>query len=285
MEGRFVLITGTSRGIGRATALRLAAAGMAVIAGVRNRADGDRLESEAQGWLTSTILDIGSDESIQNAANEIGAMVGGHGLFGLVNNAAGAARGVPMEYVTREDLEAAFRVTVFGTILTTRALLPLLRVAQGRIVNVGVGRLPMPLLGASFGAKFALEGVTDVLRVELRRAGVRVSIVEPGMTRWEDPDQQLASYDRALEDGLRLVPPEGRVRYEVAVQRFKALNRRMLTRAAPAGAVAAVIHRALVARRPKARYHCGWQQKVVAVLDRLASSRMRDAIVGSMLGL
>jgi hypothetical protein len=105
------------------------------------------------------------------------------------------------------------------------------------------------------------------------------------MTLWEDPDRQLASYDQALEEGLRAVPPESRARYEMAVRRFKALNRRMLTRAAPASAVAAVIHRALVASRPKARYHCGWEQKVVAVLERFASVRMRDAIAGSMLGL
>jgi len=285
MNERFVVITGTSRGIGRAAALRLAAAGMSVIAGVRNREDGARLESEAKGRLTSTIIDIGRDESIANAAEVIREMVGTRGLFGLVNNAAGAGRGSPMEYVTREDIEAAFQVTAFGTVLTTRALLPLLKASGGRIVNVGAGRLPLPLLGAAFGAKFALEGMTDVLRVELRGAGVRVSIVEPGMTLWEDPDRQLASYDRALDDGLRAVPPESRARYEAAAQRFKALNRRMLVRGAPAEAVAAVIHRALLAGRPRARYYCGWEQKVVALLERFASERMRDAIVGSMLGL
>lgn len=285
VNDRFVLITGTSRGIGRATALRLAAAGMSVIAGVRNPEDGARLESEAKGQLTSMILDIGRDESIQNAAEVIREMVGPRGLFALVNNAAGAGRGGPMEYVTREGIEAAFQVTAFGTVLATRALLPLLKAAGGRIVNIGAGRLALPLLGAGFGAKFALEGMTDVLRVELRGAGIRVSIVEPGMTLWEDPDRQLASYDQALEQGLRSAPPESRARYEVAVQRFKALNRRLLTRGAPAEAVAAVIHRVLLARRPKARYHCGWEQKVVAMLERFASVRMRDAIVGSMLGL
>ena len=285
MNHRFVLITGTSHRIGRATALRLSSAGMSVIAGVRNPEDGARLESEAKGRLISTILDISRDESIENAAEAIREMVGDRGLFGLVNNAASAGRGSPIEYVTRADLEAAFQVTAFGTVLTIRALLPLLKAAGGRIVNVGAGRLPLPLLGASFGAKFALEGMTDVLRVELRQTGIRVSIVEPGMTRWEDPERQLANYDQALDEGLRSVPPESRARYEVAVQRFKALNRRMLTRAAPAEAVAATIHRALVASRPKARYYCGWEQKVVALLERFASVRMRDAIVGSMLGL
>jgi NAD(P)-dependent dehydrogenase (short-subunit alcohol dehydrogenase family) len=258
---------------------------MSVIAGVRDPDDGARLEGEARGRLVSTALDIGRDESIESAAAAIREIVGDHGLFGLVNNAAAAGRGGPLEHATREDLEATFRVTAFGTVLAIRAFLPLLKAARGRVVNVGAGRLPMPLLGVGFGAKFALEGMTDVLRVELRRSGVRVSIVEPGMTLWEDPAAQLASYDQVLEEGLRSVPPEDRARYELAAQRFKMLNRRMIARAAPAAAVAEVIHRALSASRPRARYHCGWQQKTVALLERFASVRMRDAIVGSMLGL
>jgi NAD(P)-dependent dehydrogenase (short-subunit alcohol dehydrogenase family) len=284
MSERFVFVTGTSRGIGRATALRLAAAGMRVIAGVRNPKDGSRLESDAEGRIVTTILDIGRDESIERVAEEIREMVGGRGLFALVNNAAGAGRGSPMEYVTREDLEAVFRVTAFGTVLTTRALLPLLRVAGGRVVNVGAGRLALPLLGAAFGAKLALEGMTDALRVEVRRAGIHVSLVEPAMTLWESPEKQLASYDQALDEGLRHVPLADQERYGIAVERFKALNRRMLKKAAPAEEVAATIHRALSSKRPKARYYCGWQQKGAALLERFATVRMRDAMVGSMLG-
>jgi NAD(P)-dependent dehydrogenase (short-subunit alcohol dehydrogenase family) len=285
MNDRFVVITGTSRGIGRATALRLSAAGMSVIAGVRRPEDGVPLAHAAEGRLSSILLDVSRDESIAAAAAAIQERVGDRGLFGLVNNAAGMGRGMPMEYVTRDDLEAAFQVTAFGTVLVTRALLPLLRMAGGRIVNVGAGRLALPLLGAGFGAKLALEGMTDVLRVELRRSGIRVSIVEPGMTRWEDPYRQLASYEHALDDGWRSVPPVGRAHYEVVFQRFKALNRRMLKQAVPAEAVAAAIERALVARKPKARYHCGWQQRVAALLERFASARMRDALVGSILGV
>jgi NAD(P)-dependent dehydrogenase (short-subunit alcohol dehydrogenase family) len=285
MNEPFVLITGTSRGIGRAAAFRLAAAGMSVIATVRRPEDGASLEREAKGPLTSTVLDISRDESIASAAEAVRGMVGDRGLFALVNTVASAGRGRPMEYVTREDLEAAFQVTTFGTMLTIRAFLPLLKATQGRIVNIGAGRLPMPLLGATFGAKFALEAMADVLRVELRHVGVHVSVVHPGMTRWENAEQQLASYDQALDAGLCSVPAEGRVHYEVAVRRFKALNRRMMLRAVSADTVAAVIHRALTARRPEARYLCGWEQKAAALLERFVSARVRDAIVGSILGL
>jgi NAD(P)-dependent dehydrogenase (short-subunit alcohol dehydrogenase family) len=258
---------------------------MSVFAGVRRAADGAALEAQGGGRITPLVLDIRQDESIANAAETVGAAVGGHGLFALVNNAAAGGRGSPLEYVTREVLEDAFQVTACGTFLLIRALAPAIRLARGRIVNVGAGRLPLPLLGAGFGAKFAMEAMSDVLRVELRQTGVRVAIVEPGMTRWEDVDAQLADYDRAFEGALQDVPAEDRERFENAVAHFKRVNRRMMRTAAPADRVAATIERAITARRPRARYHCGWEQKVVSWMERLTTERTRDAVVGRMMGL
>jgi NAD(P)-dependent dehydrogenase (short-subunit alcohol dehydrogenase family) len=285
MTERAVLVTGTSRGIGRATALRLASAGVSVIAGVRSPEDAARLENDAGGGLTSIILDIGHDRSIDDAARAVREMVGDRGLFGLVNNAAAVSPAGPMEYVTRERLEATFRVTAFGTILTTRAMLPLLKRARGRIVNIGAGHLPLPLLGPTCGAKVAMEAMTDALRIELRPTGVRVVIVEPSMTLWDDPAQQLARYDDELDIGLRAVPAADRARYEPVIARFKALNRRMLNRAAPTDEVAKTVQEALTSCRPKPRYLCGWEQKTAALLAWATSARARDAIVRSILGL
>jgi NAD(P)-dependent dehydrogenase (short-subunit alcohol dehydrogenase family) len=285
MTNRTVLVTGTSRGIGRATALRLTSAGMSVIAGIRNREDGAQLERDAGSGLTSIVLDIGDDRSIDNAASAIAEIVGPAGLYGLVNNAAAAAPAWPMEYVTRRDLEATFRVTAFGTILLTNALLPALRRARGRIVNIGAGHLPLPLLGPGFGAKLAMEAMTDALRVELRPTGVRVVIVEPSMTRWEDPREQLASYDADLDKGLDAIPADERARYVPVVERFKALNRRMLKTATPADAVATTIHSALTTSRPKARYICGWQQRSAAFLQRATTPSIRDAVARAATGL
>jgi NAD(P)-dependent dehydrogenase (short-subunit alcohol dehydrogenase family) len=258
---------------------------MTVFAGVRNAEDGHGLEEESGGLVTTLVLDIAQDASIARAAETVRAAVGSEGLFALVNNASGGGRQSPMEYVTREALEGVFGVTAFGTLLTTRALLPMIRQARGRVVNVGAGRLPLPLLGPGFGAKFAMEGMTDVLRVELREVGVRVSIVEPGMTRWEDEARQLAVYARELDAAIERVPPEDRARYEKKAESFKAVNRRMMATAAPADRVARTIERALSARRPRARYYCGWEQKTSAWLERLTTERTRDAVVRRVLGL
>jgi NAD(P)-dependent dehydrogenase (short-subunit alcohol dehydrogenase family) len=258
---------------------------MSVIAGIRNREDGAQLERDAGSGLTSIVLDIGDDRSIDNAASAIAEIVGPAGLYGLVNNAAAAAPAWPMEYVTRRDLEATFRVTAFGTILLTNALLPALRRARGRIVNIGAGHLPLPLLGPGFGAKLAMEAMTDALRVELRPTGVRVVIVEPSMTRWEDPREQLASYDADLDKGLDAIPADERARYVPVVERFKALNRRMLKTATPADAVATTIHSALTTSRPKARYICGWQQRSAAFLQRATTPSIRDAVARAATGL
>lgn len=284
MGTRHVFVTGTSRGIGRATVRRLASAGMAVFAGVRNPDDVAGLLGE-DGAVTPVLLDLGLDDSIERAARTVRETVGSDGLFALVNCAAGGGGGSPMEYASRQTLESAFDVTTFGTFLLTRALLPMIRPARGRIVNVGAGRLALPLVGPGFGAKFAMEAMSDVLRVELRGTGVRVSIVEPGMTRWEDVEEQLAVYDRGVDEALCNVRPEDRRRFESAAEHWKTLNHRMMVTAAPADRVAATIERAITARRPRARYHCGWEQKVVSWMERLTTERVRDAIVGRMTGL
>lgn len=280
-----MLVTGTSRGIGRATALRLARSGFSVLAAVRRPEDAPSLEGEAVPQLTPLLLDLARDDSIESAAATVRDTVERGGLHGLVNVAASAGGASPMQHVTREVLDRAFEVTVYGTFLLTRALAPALERARGRIVNVGAGRLALPLLGPGFGAKFALEAMSDVLRLELRESGVGVSVVEPGMTRWEDVDEQTAVYAAGLDDGLRHVPAEERPRYTRIAEHFEAVNRRMLATAAPADRVAATIERALTARRPRARYYCGWEQKAVAWLERLTTERVRDAIVCRMMGV
>ena len=131
---------------------------------------------------------------------------------------------------------------------------------EWRIVNVGAGRLPLPLLGPGYGAKLAMEAMSDILRVELRGTGVRVSIVEPGMTRWDDAEEQLAVYAQALDDSLKGVPAKDRPRFEDAARKFKLLNRRMMATAAPADRVAATIQRASQ-HAPSRPLSCGWEQK------------------------
>jgi NAD(P)-dependent dehydrogenase (short-subunit alcohol dehydrogenase family) len=132
---RHVLVTGTSRGIGQATAFRLASAGMSVLARVRDPEDSTELERRGRGRVIPIILDICRDDSIECAADRVRWIVGVDGLSALVNNAAATGPGSPMECVTRDALERTFGVTTCGTFLLIHALLPMIRQAGGRIVT------------------------------------------------------------------------------------------------------------------------------------------------------
>jgi len=273
-----VVVTGASRGIGRSTALRLSDRGLTVFATVRAELDAASLEDTSEGSIRTLRLDLADDASIQRVADAVRGE-GVEALAGLVNVAAAPGRAVPLEAVTRADLNDHFAVTGAGTMVLTASLIPLLRAGRGRVVNVGAGVLAMPFLGAGFAAKHALETMSDVLRVELAATGIRVVVVEPGMTRWEDVGSQNAAYDEALDLGVAAAPESERARYRRSADTFKRINARMLDRGASADDVAATIERALVSRHPKARYHCGLAQRFAALLSRIGPTALTDRVV------
>ena len=176
-----VVVTGASTGIGEACALQLDRMGFSVFAGVRREADGKALEQKASGRLTPVFIDVADEVSIASAVETVSAAVGDAGLAGLVNN-AGIAVPAPIELVPLDALRRQLEVNVIGQVSVTQAFLPLVRKAQGRIVNMGsiAGRLAIPFLGPYCMSKFAMEALTDSLRVELRPWGIKVSLVEPG---------------------------------------------------------------------------------------------------------
>ena len=278
------MVTGASRGIGRATALRLSDRGFAVFAAVRRDSDAVSLEDQSEGSIQTLRLDLGDDTSIHEVADAL-SRAGVEALGALVNVAAAQGRAVPLEAVTRADLDEHFTVTGAGTMVLTASLIPLLKAGGGRVVNVGAGALAMPFLGSGFAAKHALETMSDVLRVELAETGIRVVVVEPGMTRWQDVGAQRAAYDAALDQGVAAVDESERARYRRSAEAFKRVNGRMLDRAADADDVAAIIERALVSRRPKARYHCGFAQRFAATLSQVAPVAVTDRVVRRMVRL
>ena len=174
---RCVLVTGASSGIGEATALRLARAGWRVLAGVRASADAERLRAAAGERLEPVTIDVTEPATIAAAAEGLGD----EPLHGLVNN-AGTALAMPLEFLPLDQFRRQLEVNLVGQVAVTQAVLPNLRSARGRIVNVGsiAGRSSLPFLGAYAASKHGLEAVTDALRVELRPFGITVTIVEPG---------------------------------------------------------------------------------------------------------
>jgi NAD(P)-dependent dehydrogenase (short-subunit alcohol dehydrogenase family) len=174
------LVTGASTGIGRATALRRAAAGQHVYAGVRQEAHGDQLvRAAAGGEVTPLLLDVTQAGQVAEAA----AVIGGHtpaGLDGLVNN-AGYGLACPAELVPLDAFRRQLEVNVTGQLAVTQAMLPLLRQAAGRIVmvsTIGV-RFNPPFAGPLDAAKAALTALADAFRQELAPWGIRVVLVEP----------------------------------------------------------------------------------------------------------
>ena len=184
-----VVVTGASSGIGEATALHLDKHGFRVFAGVRRDADGESLTKRASERLTPIRLDVTDSESVASAAAFVGRQTSGR-LLGLVNNAGLSING-PLELVPVEQVKKLMEVNVIGLMAVTKAFLPLLRSAKGRIVNIGSGHglLAVPDKSAYAASKFAVRAISDSLRVELQPFGVAVSYVSVGKVDTEVLDK------------------------------------------------------------------------------------------------
>jgi NAD(P)-dependent dehydrogenase (short-subunit alcohol dehydrogenase family) len=274
-----VVITGCSSGIGRACALDLSRAGYRVFAGVRTEQDASSLLAEASTALVPLQLDVRDEDSIAAAARRVAEETGEAGLFALVNNAGVSASG-PLEFLEVAELRNVLEVNLLGALRTVKSLLPQLRRGGGRIVNVGSGEaaLATPANGAYCMSKFALEALTDTLRMEVAPAGVQVIAVEPGGTQTRILEKVSARFQEVRSS----LPADGRDLYLDSID----ARARM-----PEGAkllapesVARVIRRALEARRPKARYFAGLDVRGAFLLGRFVPAPARDGLLRLLFG-
>ncbi|MEX0893733.1 MAG: SDR family oxidoreductase [Gemmatimonadota bacterium] len=273
-----VLVTGASKGIGEACALRLDGLGWRVFAGVRRTEDGAALREKSSERLEPLMLDVTSGEQVAAAGQRVDEACGEAGLTAVVNNAGIAIAG-PLEFLPVEELRRQLEVNVVGQVAVTQAVLPALRRARGRIIFVGsiAGRSAMPFTGAYSASKFALEAVTDSLRLELRPWDMHVAIVEPGVIStpiWE------TSAARA-EANLARMPEEAERYYG---RPLEALRRRarLGIEGLPASQVAEVVEHALTSRRPRTRYVVGSDAELRRFLETLPD-RLRDYIIAGRL--
>ncbi len=271
-----VLVTGASSGIGEAVARHLAAEGHTVYAGVRKKADGDKLKGPN---LTPVILDITDDDQVTAVAEQLQAELGDAGLAGVVNN-AGIARGGPLEYLPIDEWRSQLEVNVVGQVAVTRAVMPLIRAAGGRIVFVGSigGRIGSPLMGPYNASKWAIEGLAEALRHELSPWGIKVAVVEPGAVRtdiWSKARETTAR----LEDELA---PEAFDRYEGAMDDIRRGIERSDKSGVDAKKVAKAVTHALVADRPKHRYLVGPDARVAGALSRVLPDKAKHTVMGKL---
>ncbi|KAF4527614.1 hypothetical protein B566_EDAN016300 [Ephemera danica] len=183
-EGKAVLITGCDSGFGYHLALRLEKMGFVVFAGCLNAAGAKQLVKEGGNNLVAVQLNVTSEEDIVKAQQHISDVLSErriHGLWGVVNNAGLSTFGT-IEWIPEADSRRVMEVNVWGMVRVTRAFLPLIRQAKGRVVNVASALGRFSNIGrSSYGmTKHAVEAFSDILRFEMRKFGIKVSIVEPG---------------------------------------------------------------------------------------------------------
>jgi len=269
---RSVLITGCSSGIGRCLADGLRARGYRVFATTRKPDDVEMLRQAGHECLP---LDLDDSASIADAVDNALDRCNG-ALYGLINNGAYGQPGA-VEDLQRDVLRRQFETNVFGTQELTNRLLPVFRQnGEGRIVQISslLGLVCLAYRGAYNASKFALEALSDTLRLELRGTNIHVSLVEPGPIKSRFRDNALAAYQANID-----------VAASAHRETYKAIERRLTGRAGalpftllPEAVLARVVH-ALEARQPKVRYYVTTPTYVFAALRRLLPGRWLDAVL------
>lgn len=281
MTDPFVLVTGSSTGIGKACALHLAKNGFSVIAGVRQMEDAKKLERVAGSNLVGIHLDIADSDSIAGAVTKIAEIMGESGLAGIVNNAGISVPG-PMEFLSRDDWRRQFEVNVFGHADVTRALLPSLRnyvsvrgPGSARIIFIGSigGRLAMPVLGPYSASKHAIAAIAGSLRMELRNQGIHVCLIEPGAIQseiWRKGDEFAAT-----------IPNDAPSRelYGKQIDAVVQSARHSAASAIPAEVVARVVFQCMTRVNPPPRRTVGRDAMFAAILRRILPEKLFDRIL------
>ncbi|MDF9392257.1 MULTISPECIES: SDR family oxidoreductase [Methylococcus] len=271
-SSRTILITGCSSGIGLCTALGLKARGYRVFASARKTEDVALLRAKG---LETVQLDLACSASIHAAFEEVLQLADGK-LYALFNNGAFGQPGA-VEDLSREVLRAQFETNVFGTHELTRLVIPVMRCqGEGRILQNSsvLGFAAMPWRGAYNASKFALEGLTDTLRMELAGSGIHVCLIEPGPILSEFRANAYDLYKRNIDAEASV----HRERYRAMEARLEKKGQATPFTAGPEAVLKRVIH-ALESRRPKARYYVTFPTYLFAVLKRLLSTRTLDAIL------
>jgi NAD(P)-dependent dehydrogenase (short-subunit alcohol dehydrogenase family) len=271
---RSVLITGCSTGFGRVTTLHMLRRGWRVIATVRREADRASLLAEAAGnspQLTVVLADITKADDVAEVARVVRADA--PQLHGLVNN-AGTAFPAPLEFLPLEELRAQLEVNVVGQLAVTQAALPSLKAARGTIINVSSvsGRIAPPLAGAYGMSKFALEAMSDVLRLELAPFGIKVVVIEPGSSPTDIWKTIGARQSKAAGRG-ELKP------YAKLIQSMTALAAKVHTDGFPPQLFADTVEQILESPNPKPRYPIPGDIRFRVLVRRLVSDRMMDRFI------
>ena len=276
-----VVVTGVSTGIGWGTTKVLVSKGFRVFGSVRKQADADRLLREFGNGFVPLIMDITDADAVHQAAQKVGSMIGDKNLVGLVNNAGIVVSG-PLLYLRPSEYRRQLDVNMIAPLIVIQAFAPLLGTDRkrqgpaGRIVNItsSGAKVPIPLLGAYSASKCGLEGMSDVLRLELMLFGINLVMIEPGFVN-------TTMYDKGEEEDLSEFKP---TEYWTAVQNFQKFVVAEGRKGLSPERLGEAVHVALSTAKPKARYAVIKQRFKNWTLPRLLPARMLDSIVAKQLG-
>uniref|UniRef100_A0A8C6XE12 17-beta-hydroxysteroid dehydrogenase type 6 n=1 Tax=Naja naja TaxID=35670 RepID=A0A8C6XE12_NAJNA len=261
LRGKYVFITGCDSGFGNQLARQLDARGLRVLAACLTQKGAQQLERLSSDRLKTTLLEVTSTESIEAATAWVKECVGNQGLWGLVNNAGIVHPISPNEWLTKEDYIKVLNVNLIGLIDVTLHMLPLVKKAKGRVVNVSsiMGRLS--LMGGGYClSKYGVEAFSDSLRREIHAFGVKVAIIEPGYFRTSMTDIQKSL--EILEQQWLKVPEEikqsyGQPYFNSSVLKLKNYHYLYM--------VTDCMEHALISKYPHTRYSAGWDSRYIFI--------------------
>ncbi|XP_004589745.2 retinol dehydrogenase 7-like [Ochotona princeps] len=262
LQDKYVFITGCDSGFGNLLARQLDMRGLRVLAACLTEKGAEELRRQTSDRVETVILDVTQTESITAAAQWVKEHVGDRGLWGLVNNAGILGYLVPNEWLTKQDFVDVLNVNLLGMIEVTLSLLPLVRKARGRVVNVSsvVGRVAMFGGGYSI-SKYGVQAFSDSLRKELSPFGVKVAIIEPGyfqtnlMNFARYPGSAQASWDQASPEVKEIYDQH----YVAAYIKGPSILKSLVTQ--DLSLVTDCMEHALTSSHPRTRYSTGWDAK------------------------
>jgi NAD(P)-dependent dehydrogenase (short-subunit alcohol dehydrogenase family) len=248
-----------------------------VLAGVRKESDAEEVRALSPDRIEPIMLDVTDLDAVAALPERVGGE-----LAGLVNN-AGLALAGPLEYVPIEDVKRQLDVMLLAPFALTKAMIPALRAARGRVVMIGSigGRTALPFNGPYHAAKSGIDGFANSLRQELAPFGVHVALIEPGSI-------QTRIWGKAIEAGEKLrdsLPEPGQRDYGERIERMAKAAAETDRRGIPPQKVADVVAHALTADKPKTRYLVGIDARVQAALRAALPDRALDWVIGRVSGL
>ncbi|XP_030052541.1 retinol dehydrogenase 7 [Microcaecilia unicolor] len=263
LTDKYVFITGCDSGFGNMVARQLDGRGLQVLAACLTQRGAEQLKEATSQRLQTIILDVTDSESVTAAAKWVKQQVGDRGLWGLVNNAGILIPVAPNEWLTKNDFLKILNVNLVGLIDVTLGLLPLIRKAKGRIVNVSsiAGRLS--LCGGGYCiSKYGVEAFSDSLRRELHAFGVKVSIINPDFFKTEILNSKYLQEN--FQRVWSCIPKETK---DIYGQKYfetycKYIDKMTVLATSKLNLVTDCMEHALTAVHPRTRYAAGWYAKL-----------------------